>query len=126
MGITFSADHTDRIVSAKAAGLITLADISAHIEKERLAGALAYRELIDGRGATPAFSSDDVRSAVAILRQLGSDSLLGPTAVLVDSQVGYGMLRMFEALLDDVCAVRPFYDREAAEEWLAGSSEGKT
>jgi hypothetical protein len=126
MGITFSVDHAHRFVSARAEGPITLADISAHIERERLAGALAYRELIDGRGASPAFSSEDVRSLVAILRQLGSDSLLGPTAVLVDSEVGYGVLRMLETLLDDVCALRPFYQQEGAEEWLAGFSESAT
>jgi len=126
VGVTLAVDHARRFVSARAQGLIILADISAHMEEERIAGALAYRELIDGRGATPAFSSEDVRSVVAILRRLGSDSLLGPTAVLVDSQVGYGVLRMFEALLDDVCAVKPFYQREAAEEWLAGFSEGRT
>jgi len=126
MGITLAVDHANRFVNVRAVGPITVDDIRAHIEEERLAGGLAHRELIDARGASPAFSSEDVRSVVAVLRRLGSDSLLGPTAVLVDSQVGYGMLRMFEALLDDVCAVRPFYEQEAAEQWLAGFSEGTT
>lgn len=126
MKIRFSVDYADRLVSTRAEGAITFADISAHLEQERLAGALAYRELIDGRGATPAVSSEEVRSVVAILRRLGSDSPLGPTAVLVDSQVGYGVLRMLEALLDDVCAVKPFYQQEGAEEWLAGSSKRPT
>jgi hypothetical protein len=123
MGITFSVSDSNRLVRARAEGPISLDDIRAHIEEERLAGGLPHRELIDGRGATPAFTSEEVRSVVAILRQLGNDSRLGPTAVLVDSQVGYGMLRMFEALLDDVCAVRPFYRQDEAEQWLAGFSE---
>jgi hypothetical protein len=123
MGITFTVNHDDRIVSTKAAGPISLSDISDHIESERLAGGLAYPEWIDGRGATPAVSSQDVRSVVAILRRLRSDSPLGPTAVLVDSQLNFGLLRMCESLLDDVCAVRPFYEQEEAKQWLAECGE---
>ena len=124
MGMTYTVEHAERFVRATADGPVTLEDIRAHIESERLAGALAYRELIDARGASPAFSSEDIRVVVAILRRLGGESLLGPTAVIVDSQVGFGILRIFEALLDDVCAVKPFYRMDSAEEWLSGFREG--
>jgi hypothetical protein len=37
---------------------------------------------------------------------------------VVANDYAYGMLRMLEILLDDVCLVRPFRERDAAEQWL--------
>lgn len=111
--------HVRRIVHAKAEGAITLAEIRAHLEEESNAGGLPYRELIDACGYRPAFSSQEVRTLVAVLRGLGEGSRLGPTAVIVDSDVGFGMLRMLEMLVLDVCLVRPFRGRAEAERWLA-------
>ncbi len=50
----------------------------------------------------------------------GASRASAPTAIIVDSDDGYGMLRMLEILVEDVCAVRPFRSREEAEKWLAG------
>ena len=118
-----TADHARRLLFVRATGPITLGDIRVHLEEERLVGGLPYRELIDARGYRPAFSSEDVRSIVALLRQLGRESRLGPTAIIVDSDDGFGMIRMLEILVEDVCAVRPFRNREEAEKWLAGFPE---
>ena len=51
MPITFRVDHECREIYAVAEGPITPADIRQHLEEERYAGALAYRELIDGSKA---------------------------------------------------------------------------
>jgi hypothetical protein len=123
--ITMKIDHARKFVFVRAQGPITLKDIVTHLEEERLEGGLAHRELIDARGYRPAFSSEEVRSTVALLRRLGNESRLGPTAIIVDSDVGYGMARMAEMLLDDVCAVRPFRRMEEAQEWLAAFPEGR-
>jgi len=119
MSITVTADHARRLLQVRATGPITLGDIRAHLEEERVVGGLPYRELIDARGYSPAFSAEDVRSIVTLLRRLGQESRLGPTAIIVDSDDGYGMLRMLEILVEDVCAIRPFRSREEAEKWLA-------
>ena len=124
MTMTLTADHARRLLFVRAEGPITLHEISAHLEEEHLVGGLPYRELIDARGYRPAFTSDDVRSIVDILRRLGQTSRLGPTAIIVDSDVGYGMIRMLEILVEDVCAVRPFRRQEEAEKWLDEFSEG--
>jgi hypothetical protein len=124
MSITVTPDHARRLLSVRAMGPITLADIRAHLEEERLVGGLPYRELIDARGYRPAFSAEDVRSIVTLLRRLGRESRLGPTAIIVDSDDGYGMIRMLEILVEDVCAVRPFRDPEEAEKWLAEFPDG--
>jgi hypothetical protein len=119
MPVTMTLDHAHRRVVVRAEGPITLADIHAHIEDERLASGLPYEELIDARGYHPAFSSADVREIVADLRHLAEHGSLGPTAVVADSDVGYGMLRMLEMLVEDVCAIRPFRGLEEAERWLS-------
>jgi hypothetical protein len=43
---------------------------------------------------------------------------LGPTAIIVVSDFAYGMMRMLEILVEDVCDIRPFRDRGEAEKWI--------
>ena len=124
MSIVSAIDRKRNLLLVRAKGPITFDDIRAHLEEERVIGGLPYRELIDARGYTPAFSLKEVRSIVDLLRRLGKDSRLGPTAILVDSDVGYGMIRFLEILVEDVCTVRPFRHQEEAEEWLDGLHEG--
>ena len=124
MPITFSVDRAARKVHARAEGPITVEDIRVHLEHERATSGLSYSELIDARGYIPAFSAAEVRHIVDILRRLAEGSRLGPTAVVVDSDLGYGMMRMLEILVGDVCDVRPFRQPEEGEQWLAAVSQG--
>jgi hypothetical protein len=119
MSITMTFDHARRRLFVKAEGPITLDHIRAHIEEERLGAGLSYSELMDVRGCSPAISADEVRMLVQLLRRLGEKSHLGPTAVIVDTDFAYGMLRMLEILIDDVCHIRPFRKEKEAEQWLA-------
>jgi hypothetical protein len=118
MSITFRVDHERREIYAVAEGRITLTDIRHHLEEERHAGALGYRELIDGSKAVVAFSAQDVRATMELLRELGRHGELGPTAVVVADELGFGMLRMLQMLVADVCVIRPFRSLPAAEAWL--------
>ena len=124
MGIIATVDHTRQRVVVRTEGTITLDDVLAHLEEERRDAGLSYSELIDGRGSTPALSSADVRAIVDALSRVAKESRLGPTAILVDTDLAYGILRMLEILVEDVCAVRPFRHREEAEKWLAEVGEG--
>jgi hypothetical protein len=116
--ITATFDHQHRRVVAVAEGHVTLDEIRTHLEEERQEPALGYSELIDARGVIPDFPPADVRILVAWLRWLGERTRLGPTAVVVDSDLAFGMVRMIEMLVDDVCQVRPFRDKLDAELWL--------
>ena len=118
MPITATFDHQHRRVIAVAEGRVTLDEIRSHLEEERQEPALGYSELIDARGVIPDFPPADVRILVAWLRWLGERTRLGPTAVVVDSDLAFGMVRMVEMLVDDVCQVRPFRDKLDAELWL--------
>jgi hypothetical protein len=118
MNLITTLDHGRQRLSVKAEGYVTLADIIAHLEDERRAGILSYRELIDGRGARPDFAAEEVRKLVAVVRELAGSHRLGRTAVIVDNEVAYGMLRMLEMLVDDAAAIRPFRSEQEAEAWL--------
>ena len=118
MPIIATFDHQHRRVTARVEGRVTLEEIREHLEEERQEPGLAYSELIDARGSVPLFDSADVRVLVAWLRWLGERTRLGPTAVVVDSDLEYGMVRMVEILVEDVCKVKPFRDKLDAELWL--------
>lgn len=118
MPIIATFDHKHRRVTARAEGRIELDDIREHLEEERQEPGLAYSELIDARGSVPAFPPADVRVLVAWIRWLGERTRLGPTAVVVDSDLEFGMARMVEILVEDVCLVKPFRDKLDAELWL--------
>jgi hypothetical protein len=116
--ITTIYDHEHRRVLARAEGRITLEEIREHLEEERQEPGLGYSEIVDARGSVPDFSAADVRVLVAWLRWLGEGTPLGPTAVIVDSDLEFGMARMVETLVEDVAAVKPFRDKLDAELWL--------
>jgi hypothetical protein len=118
MSLAFTVDPAQRRVFTKASGGVTLEEVLAHIRDERDVDGLPYSEIIDGRGARPELTATDVRVIVDALRQLSMRSALGPTAIIVDGDVGYGMMRMLEMLVDDVAVVRPFRQEREAIEWL--------
>ncbi len=126
MTITHSIDHTHRYMKATASGPVDWEDARTHLMAERREGGLSYAELIDARSATPTWSTTQAREIVGLLKTLGQESRLGPTAVVVSSDLAYGMMRMLEILLEDVCIVRPFRDCDAAEEWLRGLPQSAT
>ena len=126
MTIIAKFDHESRHVYARAEGRISLEEIRDHLEEEREEPGLAFSELIDARGSIPDFSPADVRVLVAWLRWLGERTRLGPTAVVVDSDLEFGMVRMIEILVEDVCQVKPFRSVEEAERWLTQISTGQS
>lgn len=118
MPISYSIDTERGRLLATAQGPITYSEIVAHLEKERKDRGLPYPELIEAMEATAVISAAEVRKVVERLRELGRRNALGPTAVVTDDDVAYGLLRMLEFLVEDVCDVRPFRDRHKAEVWL--------
>ena len=121
MPITATYDHPHRRITARAEGKVTIEEIRDHLEEERQEPGLAYVELIDARLSVPDFSPADVRVLVALLRWLGERTRLGPTGVVVESEFQFGMVRMIEILVEDVCQIKPFYNSADAENWLRQS-----
>ena len=108
MTITCSVDHDRRYMEATATGQVACEEVRTHLLEELCERGLGYAELIDARSATPNWSSTQAREIVELLRSLGRESKLGPTAVVVSNDYSLGMMRMLEILLEDVCIVPAF------------------
>jgi len=119
MPIHFIVNRTTHQIDAVAIGPIRYADVEQHLSWERQEHGLSCPEFVDARQAEINFTPKEVRQIVELLRKLGRDTELGPTAVLVSTEVAFGVIRMLEVLLEDVCAIRPFRDEPAARKWLA-------
>ena len=117
-GIGHSVDVKLRLVTTVAEGVVSVADVREHLSSEQRDSALPFRELIDARHAWIDFSPADVRDLVNLLRKLSLQHFLGPTAVVVSSPIAFGVMRMLETLVEDVCVVRPFRDFAQAENWV--------
>jgi hypothetical protein len=117
-----SVDAERNEVTTIAEGTATLDEIRAHLYRENSDSALPYRELIDARNAVVRLSSSELRQIVELLRSLARSRSLGRTAVVVSTDVAYGILKMLQILVEDVCVVRPFRDLAAATLWLNGGT----
>ena len=118
MPIVTYVDHAHGYVRSAAVGKISYADVKDHLAIERRFNGLVYPELIDGRGATISWSSEETREIVELLRNLGRESKLGATAVLVADDLSFGVLRMLQAMVEDFCEVQPFRLEPDALAWL--------
>jgi|SRR5271168_3590395 len=118
---TVDAECSD--VTTTAEGTVTLDEVRAHLHREKSDSALPYRELIDARNAVVRLSSSDLRKILELLRSLARSGRLGPTAVVVSTDVAYGILTMLQILVEDVCVVQPFRDLAAATLWLNGGTQ---
>jgi len=118
IGLFHTVDVENRKVTTIAEGTITMPEVRAHLQRERRDLELSHRELIDARRAIVRLSAAEVRELVDLLRSLSRSRRLGRTAVVVSSDVAYGIVRMLQILIEDTCNVHPFLDLATAEEWL--------
>jgi 2-hydroxychromene-2-carboxylate isomerase len=108
-------------VVTRATGAITYAEIDAHLDEEERARAIGEPELLDATGATTDLSVDQVRALVHRAHRMLRRGAVGPTAVVADQDVLFGMARMYQLLAElDGISVSVFRDAEDAERWLAG------
>ena len=115
---THTVDTERNEVTTIAEGTVTLDEVRAHLHREKSDSALPYRELIDARNAAVSLCSSELQQIVELLRSLARSRGLGRTAVIVSTDVAYGIMRMIQILLEDVCVVQPFRDLAAATLWL--------
>jgi len=113
-----TVDSERNEVTTTAEGTVTLEEVRAHLKREKSDFALPYRELIDARQAVVRLSSSELREIVELLRSFARSHRLGRTAVVVSTDVAYGIMRVFQTLVEDVCEVQPFRDLRTAALWL--------
>jgi hypothetical protein len=116
--LSHTVDAERNEVTTIAEGTVTLEEVRAHLSREKSDFALPYRELIDARQAVVRLSSSELREIVELLRSLARSHRLGRTAVVVSTDVAYGIMRVFQTLVEDICEVQPFRDLTTADLWL--------
>lgn len=123
--IASAYDPAARLLRTTIRGTVTLDALRAHMAQEEAAGHFGTRELVDVREATVSLSGAEVRRLVALLDAMAARGPIGPTAMVVASDVAFGIGRMVETLVGDVGVVRPFRRMEEAEAWLRGLPAGE-
>ena len=118
MSLAMIVDPVRRRLYVRGKGRITFEEILAHLESERASGILSFSELVDATDAEPGFTPEQVRELVQRLRRLALVSPLGRTAIVVGSDLAFGMLRMLQMMIDDVVDVCPFRSSSEARTWL--------
>jgi len=102
MPITYTIDHKERLVLARAEGIITLKDIEDFSDAVVAQDALAYRKLFDARDAAGTYDDNDVMilaaraSAYATLTQRGRLALVPRRNAVPDLAERYINLGRFE------------------------------
>jgi hypothetical protein len=74
--------------------------------------------LTDAREASPNLSGEEIRAITKHFRSIETTLTSVPLAVLVSSEVAFGLVRMVGLLLDDAAMIHPFRDLERAMQWL--------
>ena len=118
MGVSYRVDRERGVLLASAEGPIHLPEARAHLLEKQKEKLLSYPELVDARKAHLELSPADVRQIVSILQTLSRESPLGKTAVVVSTDLAYGMMRMLSILVEDYCSVSPFRNLDEANNWL--------
>jgi hypothetical protein len=121
--MTFAVDRVLQRMVTHADGLVTYAELDEHLDAEERERGLGLPELIDASGASTNIKPDDVARLVQRAARTSQNVPLGPTAIVVQDAVAFGMARMYSILMDRVGApVEVFRDRAAAVRWLESIS----
>jgi hypothetical protein len=119
MPITYVIDRFRQRMRTQAEGLVTFADIAAHLEREARDRGLDLPEVIDARAATTNITPQEVRRLVHRVERMTRTQPFGPTAIVATNDFVFGMARMFSILMEPSgIAVNVFRDLPSAEAWL--------
>ena len=127
MPVTYEIDVRHRVVRARAAGVVTYAELVQHLSEEECDDALGLAEVMDARGATTDLTSAQVRSLVTLTEALARKARFGALALVTDNDVAFGMARMYQ-ILTDVLPVEIGVFRELGDAlaWLDAVSPGES
>ncbi|MBS0546923.1 MAG: hypothetical protein JSR24_04185 [Proteobacteria bacterium] len=118
MPVTWTISTADRLVSARAEGIVTLTDIEALLDDIVVKDALTYRKMFDGRGAIGQYDDADVMSLGARIQAYNTLDLSGAAAIVVDTQERYDVALRFANIAKAKRPIRVFWDPQSARTWL--------
>jgi hypothetical protein len=118
MPITWTISPADRLVTARAEGLITLQDIEALLDDIVVKNALNYRKMFDGRGSSGKYDDNDVMALGARISAYNSLGLAGAAAIVVDTPEQHDVALRFANIAKGKRPIRAFYSPDDARAWL--------
>jgi hypothetical protein len=101
MPITFEVDHAAQRVLATATGDIRIEDMVAYVSKLAALNVYAYATRFDARGAVVLLTAEETRRIVPLIARLRQEHGHARTAFVADSDVSFGMARMYATLSAD-------------------------
>jgi len=119
MPINYSIDPRSGWLLARAKGKLTFQEIDAHLDIEQRNRDLHRPELIEAIGATTNVSAAEIRRLVQRAASMLRVVELGPTAIVTNNDVLYGMARMYSILAEGAGVhADVFRDTRSANLWL--------
>ena len=116
--IRFVVDAS-RVVRTTFSGTLTSSHIVEHLQERERAGVLALPQVIDARDARLDLSVEAIQELAAYTRELRLRTPIGPTAVVVASDLAYGIARMYAGFdAPDSAGHAVFRSVAEAEAWL--------
>jgi hypothetical protein len=123
MPITYERDDGRRRITVTLAGVVTLEELLAIVDRQASEGTWSYGMFYDARHVTKerAGTPDEVRRVIHHVSARTADhGPRGPVAIVTDSPADYAMLRSYSTLsARESIAVEVFRDPGDAERWLA-------
>jgi DNA-binding transcriptional LysR family regulator len=101
MPIAFEVDHATQRVHVTATGDIRIEDVVALMNQLADLRALSYTQRFDARGALVAMTAEETRRLVPLIGRLREEHGQARTAFISDSDVSFGMARMYATLSAD-------------------------
>ena len=98
MPISYEIDHNTQRVRAVASGDIRLEDLTAHFSALVQDHCLEYPRLLDARQANLLLTAEETRRLVPFVARLRDDHGQARTAFIAESDVSFGMARMYATL----------------------------
>ena len=101
MAITYDFDHDTERVMITATGDIRIEDMAALVMELAEKRIFAYAQRFDARGAALLLSAEEVRRLVPVIGRLRYEHGHARTAFIAESDVTFGMARMYATLSAD-------------------------
>jgi hypothetical protein len=116
--IDYRPDYAQHIAYITGSGRVGFEDCLGLIRGQQADVGRRLHELNDYRGIELALEAHQVEDLAAMNRELYSGMQNIRFAVVVDSDLGFGMARMFEVYLHESVEFRVFREYEAALAWV--------
>ncbi|MBV9881312.1 MAG: hypothetical protein JO180_12485 [Gemmatirosa sp.] len=118
MPISITVDEPTRRMVVTARGIVSHADVVDYLTQRRDRGLLGHATLIDCGQADTDLTAQQIRDLTTRRRRIQRGHVVGPTALVAERDLLFGMLRMYQILMEDGVSLHVVRTCAEAERWL--------